>query len=231
MVGVYKIKNIVNDKFYIGSSIDIHKRWIKHKCELHKNRHHNRHLQHAFNLYGFDSFIHVVLEVCDRSIIAEREQHYIDLLFDENCYNIYKKAYNVNGESHHMFGKTHTEEAKLKIKQARAKQTITHSEDTKAKISKGNIGKKISISHLRKMIDGRGGKCWNKGIRTGIIPQNKLSLNEDEIIKLHQSGNSIEYIRKHFTVSWDVIKRVLVENGIETRSIKEQKTIYDERRK
>lgn len=29
--GVYKIKNIVNDKFYIGSSKDIKKRWKQHK--------------------------------------------------------------------------------------------------------------------------------------------------------------------------------------------------------
>lgn len=31
IIGIYKIQNILNDKVYIGSSIDINRRWTTHK--------------------------------------------------------------------------------------------------------------------------------------------------------------------------------------------------------
>lgn len=34
LIGVYQIKNIVNSKIYIGSSIDIHTRWKQHLNKL-----------------------------------------------------------------------------------------------------------------------------------------------------------------------------------------------------
>ena len=44
IVGIYMIRNINNDKKYIGQSRNITSRWTKHKCELNGNRHHNQHL-------------------------------------------------------------------------------------------------------------------------------------------------------------------------------------------
>ena len=31
MIGIYEIKNIINNKVYVGQSKDIEKRWKKHK--------------------------------------------------------------------------------------------------------------------------------------------------------------------------------------------------------
>jgi len=39
--GIYCIKNIVNDKFYIGSSIHIYYRLRRHKSDLIKKTHAN----------------------------------------------------------------------------------------------------------------------------------------------------------------------------------------------
>ena len=36
MIGIYRIKNLVNKKCYIGSSVDISTRWVKHKALLYK---------------------------------------------------------------------------------------------------------------------------------------------------------------------------------------------------
>lgn len=45
--GVYQILNIVNNKRYIGSSVDIPKRWREHLHSLRQNVHCSRYLQRA----------------------------------------------------------------------------------------------------------------------------------------------------------------------------------------
>lgn len=47
MIGVYKITNLINSKFYIGSSVNIGQRWFKHKALLRHNKHENPKLQNA----------------------------------------------------------------------------------------------------------------------------------------------------------------------------------------
>lgn len=48
--GIYKITNIKNDKFYIGSTSESFlKRWNHHINSLRRGTHKNMHLQSAFN--------------------------------------------------------------------------------------------------------------------------------------------------------------------------------------
>lgn len=49
MVGIYKITNTENGKIYIGQSIDLNHRKACHEYDLKKGRHHNCHLQRAYN--------------------------------------------------------------------------------------------------------------------------------------------------------------------------------------
>jgi len=60
--GIYKIINVVNNKFYVGSAVDLRKRKTRHFCELRNNRHNNRHLQAAWNKYGEKAFTFVIVE-------------------------------------------------------------------------------------------------------------------------------------------------------------------------
>lgn len=78
MVGIYKIENKINGKVYIGQSIDINTRWYNHIKELDGNRHHNEHLQHAWNKYKEDNFEFVVIEECTIENIDEQEIYWID---------------------------------------------------------------------------------------------------------------------------------------------------------
>lgn len=55
-IGIYKITNIINNKSYIGQSIDLNRRLKEHKRELNKNNHKNVHLQNAYNKYGKENF-------------------------------------------------------------------------------------------------------------------------------------------------------------------------------
>ena len=52
VVGIYCIRNKINNKYYIGQSIDIKNRWKEHKYNLRHNKHVNNKLQNAWNKYG-----------------------------------------------------------------------------------------------------------------------------------------------------------------------------------
>lgn len=77
--GIYKIINITNNKYYIGSSYDIYYRWRKHKEKLNKNKHHSIKLQRSWNRDGKDSFKFIIIEKCDRSLLIEKEQNYLNI--------------------------------------------------------------------------------------------------------------------------------------------------------
>lgn len=76
--GIYKITNLETNEYYIGSSINIKKRWTEHKCPCHWKRYPNNKLYIAFQQYGLDKFSFEILEETDN--LREREQYYIDLL-------------------------------------------------------------------------------------------------------------------------------------------------------
>ncbi len=85
--GIYKIENVCNGHIYIGSSKDIEARWHRHKLDLMANRHHNPYLQRAWNKYGDNAFVFIVLEhLNDVSLLYEYEQIWIDKLSPQ--YNI-----------------------------------------------------------------------------------------------------------------------------------------------
>ena len=60
--GIYKITNLINKKYYIGSSLDIKRRWKEHRRNLIKNKHNNIHLQKSWNKYGENSFLFEIIE-------------------------------------------------------------------------------------------------------------------------------------------------------------------------
>ncbi len=78
--GIYLIKNIINNKCYVGSTSHIDKREKEHFARLYNQSHHNTHLQNSYNKYGKDAFIFKVLEVVNykeggKIDLLEREQY------------------------------------------------------------------------------------------------------------------------------------------------------------
>lgn len=62
MKGIYKITNLLDGKYYVGSSMDIGFRWNRHRETLRANTHKNDKLQNAWNYWGESSFIFEQME-------------------------------------------------------------------------------------------------------------------------------------------------------------------------
>ena len=91
LCGIYCIENTINNKKYIGLSRDIRRRWNEHKSELRNNNHDNIYLQRAWNAYGEDVFKFYIIELCESSVLCDKEQYYIakyHTLSHENGYNL-----------------------------------------------------------------------------------------------------------------------------------------------
>ena len=98
--GVYHILNLVNNKFYIGSTATLGfiGRWKTHRNQLRINKHPNPHLQSAWNKYGELQFKFEIIEECLPEHCVVREQHYFNI--DKPQYNILTTAGSVRGYRH-----------------------------------------------------------------------------------------------------------------------------------
>lgn len=151
--GIYRIKNLLDGKCYIGSSVNIHRRWAGHRSELKRNKHHSLYLQRSWNKHGSDNFVFEIIELCDKSKLIEREQHYIDT--ENPVYNTVPFAMTCAGIS--------------QSPQARIKNSLAHIGNTNAceymrspegrnKFSKIHKGKFVSTETRKKISDAQIGR-------------------------------------------------------------------------
>lgn len=118
--GIYVIKNLINNKVYVGKSKNIYKRLHQHKSDIkidNRNYNENPHLLNSIKKYGIDNFDYYVIEYIDESldtesiemILSERELFWMK---DLDCLNK-EKGYNLRYDSK---GKCYvSDETKIKI--------------------------------------------------------------------------------------------------------------------
>lgn len=91
--GVYCIRCILNDRVYIGSSINIEKQFREHKKGLNTKTHSNYKLQGDWDRFGESCFEFSILEETDfklRVYLYDREQYYLNIT--RNKYNLQNNA-------------------------------------------------------------------------------------------------------------------------------------------
>lgn len=79
IVGVYEIRNTINNKVYIGCSGNIKLRWRTHRTKLRGGRHENTYLQRSFDKHGEDVFVFSVIEETNVDSLITVEQKWLDL--------------------------------------------------------------------------------------------------------------------------------------------------------
>jgi len=231
-IGIYMIKNIINSKYYIGSSVNLDRRINTHFRELKKCNHENSYLQNSYNKHGKDAFKVEILEtITDKSIVLIREQFYIDSLDACNRdkgYNIYTIAGSPQGrkvtkkqseqqrkfmlENNPFKGKHHSKETKLKM-----------SNDRKGLLSGNknpNYGKVFTDIHRHNL------SVSHQGVNDG--ENSHLSkLKSDDVIEIKDlilnSQMSLVEIAKNFNVTPSTIS--YIRSGKTWKNVGENMTI------
>jgi group I intron endonuclease len=151
---IYRIRNLVNGKVYVGSAVNFRKRWNNHLVALRLDRHHSRKLQAAWNKYGEHSFAAEPFEIVEnKAHLVVREQFWIDAL---------QPFYNCSPTAGSAFGVKHSAATRAKVSAAlsgvpkpkrsrehaanlaeslRGKKRGALSDETKRKISIAHTGK------------------------------------------------------------------------------------------
>jgi group I intron endonuclease len=94
--GIYRIRNIDNGKFYIGSSKRISRRFYLHKWELRRGDHHSILLQRAWDLHGAEKFVFEIIRFCQEGELLSLEQSMLDKLRPHNPIIGYNISTNAN---------------------------------------------------------------------------------------------------------------------------------------
>jgi len=76
--GIYRIRNVISGKEYIGSSCNVRRRLTAHKWRLNNKLHTNPILQASWGVHGESAFIFEIIELCGIESLIEREQYWID---------------------------------------------------------------------------------------------------------------------------------------------------------
>jgi len=135
--GIYKIINVVNNKFYVGSAVDLKRRKARHFSELRNGRHNNRHLQAAWGKYGEQAFVFLVVEqlATDADLLAAENVWLKEHVGKDHCYNIGVDAtapmLGMSGELSPTWGYRHSGENLKKI--GVASKARVQSDDEKQK--------------------------------------------------------------------------------------------------
>lgn len=160
--GIYSITNLINNKKYIGSTINFSNRWSRHKHNLNRNNHCNEHLKNAWTKYGYSNFKFEVIEyVSDLSILIEREQFWI---------NNIKPEYNKRLIAENNIGFKMTEEQKERRKNSGKYKNRIVTDEWKKRMSESAYNRDpINEETKKKMSESK----------KGIIPKNLSELHNN----------------------------------------------------
>lgn len=182
--GVYVIRNLTTGKVYVGSSVNMYKRWFYgHIYQLKAGKHGNRYLQAAWLSHGPKQFVFEVIEVCavGDDLIA-REQFHIDRL---KSY-LPEVGYNLRRVANSNLGMVTSAATKIKLsiagkgkpkhaghgsKVSAGKRGHSVSEETRRLISEKLTGRVLgpySPDRVRKAADALVGKKFSDERKAGL---------------------------------------------------------------
>ncbi len=189
--GVYMFFNLTNGNCYVGSSVNLARRFRIHMSSVNSVK---LPLPLAINKYGPNNFVFLILQYCDREvdICLGLEQHYIDL---------YKPKYNI-------------------LKLAGSSQGFKHSPETIARLKKMHTGKlhprfNTKASEQQKILTSLALKNYlqehghhNKGKKGKLAPQ--YGIGGTKITMKSENGEilsfpSINATRQQFRVRFSTI--------------------------
>lgn len=168
---IYKIINVINNKFYVGSAVNFEKRKARHLWRLRRGDHANKHLQAAWQKYGDKAFVFAVVEVVPESadLLAAENVWLKQHVGKDYCYNLGTDATAPTRgwvqEKNPMWGRKffHTDAAKARI--GAAAKARVQSPEERAKRQATLKGRAISVDTRAKIsatLSGEGNFWYGK---------------------------------------------------------------------
>ena len=137
---IYQIRNIIDNKLYIGSATNFSKRKAVHLYQLRRNKHHNIYLQRVYNKHGESNLEFNVLLWCDKENL---------LIYEQLCLDKFNPEYNECKTAGNTLGCRPSEEVRLKMSLAQ----------------KGKHTRPKTLEHKKHLSEAMIGRIpWNKGI-------------------------------------------------------------------
>ena len=176
--GIYIIKNTVNNKVYIGQSVNVQVRWYAHcnsaKCD---RRDSYTKIHKAMRELGLENFYYEILEECHISDLNEKEKYYIQY------YNSYFNGYNMT-----LGGESNRYETN-----GRAVLTLPQVEEIRLMYA-AHIPFRKAYARYENIISKRGfQKVWHYKTWRGILPEVYSDENKEwhaTYSKSHMNGNT-----------------------------------------
>jgi hypothetical protein len=224
---IYKIINIVNNKYYVGQAVSHRKNHGKYRpfgfegrfkdhisealCNTKKKQ--CTYLNNAIRHYGKDNFKVILLKRTSIELLNNYEQHYIDK------YNtLYPNGYNLTKGGKTFFKDIVVNNSELN-KTAKRGGSTGHSEETKERISKSlkdtfgqievktELMKRTQQQHLQQKYD----KFKNCKININSIDQYiyEKSNNGNKFIKIKVGNIETTFVGKHESI--DILRNRAIE--------------------
>lgn len=213
MIGIYKWTNLINNKVYVGQSINIQARKAEH-IKLSKDMTYSTNIAKALRKYGVENFIFEIIEECDRNSLDSREKYWIehyDSLNKDKGYNMLEvgEIPNSIGSNNPMAKLTEADVLDIrnqiylnKIDSLTVFNQYSHliSFDTFRKVRDGATWRNVDTSMIGKI------EVERKG-------QPKAKLTKEDVLKIRERSKteSIDEIAKDYSnrVNRNSIKRVI----------------------
>lgn len=166
--GIYCIINKVNNKKYIGKSLNIYRRIRQHiNCLNKQSKNENQYFINSWLKYGRDNFYYEIIEYCKPEELEEKELYYIQLYDTINR----DKGYNLRMDS---------------------STGIIINEETRQKLSVAQKKRFENLDERQKMSEA-GIKVWSNPILRKQVSESVSKAKEKYNFKqLDKQGNLIE---------------------------------------
>jgi group I intron endonuclease len=145
--GIYSIKNKESGKTYVGSSVNIARRFEEHLRMLHRGNHENEDLQNSWNKDEKKNLSFNIEYFCKIEDLDIFEQKYIDIYKEKIGWD---NIYNINPEASSCRGHKYTQESLDKTSEQQSDEDTGFYEKTHAEESKEKIGLGVGESNENK---------------------------------------------------------------------------------
>lgn len=197
--GIYLIRNNINNKIYIGQSVNIKRRIQEHlrsgQPEIYAKKSYrdsNTPIHKAIQKYGIDNFSVVILEKCKKNELNKREQYWIEN-FNSNNNSV---GYNLTSGGQKNFALKGEKHSQAKLTQKQVDEIVNLLKTTNESFS--IIAQKFSIS-ISSICMINTGKTWYNNNYKYPLRITNTGLKGTKNPQSHFTEEEVMYIRKLYS--------------------------------